>query len=314
MNAKILAILWVAFIGGSYYIYNNFKAEELPTVESFRNQAQEARIRAEEAEKNRLAIEDKLSQALYDSCYSQAITLSGMTFDEKQRRTYDCWREELTNTNWTGKLAPASEPPSRPITSNSTKNVTNKSTVRSDNEGSSRGGSKVQQAQQTQGKWVATSGKNWPEVLVTKTITQTWGSISKGKETNYWLAYETAIAQIHKWEGLRLSAYWDHAGYSIGYGSRAKSKNEKISKTEADRRLISIVKPLLTQVISDFPNLRPEAQGALVSFAYNCHAGYQSVRKNGLQYHSQWCKTASWQRLGGLVKRRAEESRLIFSK
>lgn len=89
--------------------------------------------------------------------------------------------------------------------------------------------------------------------------------------SNYWLAYETAIAQIHKWEGLRLSAYWDHAGYSIGYGTRAKSSTEKISKAEADRRLVSIVKPLLATVQKDFPNLHSEAQGALVSFAYNCN-------------------------------------------
>ena len=31
----------------------------------------------------------------------------------------------------------------------------------------------------------------------------------KCKENKYWTAYDTAISQIHKWEGLRLKAYWD---------------------------------------------------------------------------------------------------------
>ena len=97
------------------------------------------------------------------------------------------------------------------------------------------------------------------------------------EKSNYWNAYNVAIAQIHKWEGLRLSAYWDHSGYSIGYGSRAKSPTERITKVEADRRLAGLVTQILGKVQKDFPKLRPEAQGALVSFAYNCHSGYRSI-------------------------------------
>lgn len=131
---------------------------------------------------------------------------------------------------------------------------------------------------------------------------------------NYWKAYNIAISQIQKWEWLRLKAYWDHSGYSIWYGSRAKSSTERITKAEADRRLAGLVTQVLGKVQKDFPKLRPEAQGALVSFAYNCHSGYRSILRNGLSYHGQWCKTASWKKLTGLVNRRAEESKLIFIK
>ncbi len=149
--------------------------------------------------------------------------------------------------------------------------------------------------------------------LLTKYMNVKTAEISSDSE-KYWTAYETAISQIHKWEGLCLSAYWDHSGYSIGYWSRAKSPTERITKAEADRRLAGLVTQVLGKVQKDFPKLRPEAQGALVSFAYNCHSGYRSILRNGLSYHGQWCKTASGKRYDWLVKRRAEESRLIFSK
>lgn len=320
MNAKYIAIFWVALIGGSYYIYQNFEAEKLPTIESIRNQTQEARIRAEEAEKNRLAAEDKLSQALYDSCYSQAITLTGVAFDEKQRRTYECWREELTKTNWTGKLAPASEPPSRPITSNSTKNVGNKSTVWNNQTGSQGTRSEVQPTGKTQGKWLGTSVQSGSKIPRTETVNQNGKAVQKWKEANYWLAYETAIKLIRKWEWYAPISKWDAKQCSGGYGHKAPC-GMKVSKQQADKWLADDTHSWLSQVVKDFPNLSPEAQGALASFRHNCPAWYASVSKNGLKYFNSWCKISRdndgnilpeytrW-----LTNRRAEESKIIFSK
>ena len=65
-------------------------------VDTLRIQAEEARLREEQARRDREAREDNLSQALYDQCYSQSIALTGARFEEKQKRAYECWR---TNTN-----------------------------------------------------------------------------------------------------------------------------------------------------------------------------------------------------------------------
>ena len=136
----------------------------------------------------------------------------------------------------------------------------------------------------------------------------------KCKENKYWTAYDTAISQIHKWEGLRLKAYWDTKWYSIGYWTRAKSKIEVITQEEADKRVSFIVKSLLWKVQKDFPDLHAKWQWALVSFAFNCSQWYRAVRNGWLKYHQYWCKTVWEERLAWLVNRRSEEEKFIFSK
>lgn len=121
-----------------------------------------------------------------------------------------------------------------------------------------------------------------------------------------------AIDMIKKYEWLRLSAYWDHGACSIWWWTRARSCDESITRQEADRRLGYIVDDLIEDVEKNFPTLHPEGKVALVSFAYNCHVGWKDVKRNGLERHSLWCKKASWVVLSGLVKRRAEESKMIF--
>lgn len=131
-------------------------------------------------------------------------------------------------------------------------------------------------------------------------------------QVKYWQAYDAAIPLIHKHEGLHLKAYWDYKGCSIGYGSRAKSCSEVISVEEADRRLSVVVRQLVSMVQRDFSHLSPKQQGALVSFAFNCHDGYVSVRKHGLHMHRQWCRTAGGKVLKGLINRRSEEAKILF--
>jgi GH24 family phage-related lysozyme (muramidase) len=121
---------------------------------------------------------------------------------------------------------------------------------------------------------------------------------------------------IKKYEGFRAKAYKDlgWSWYSIWFGSRSYP-GEMISKKEADRRLSSTVQSLYQTVSTDF-KLKPEQYAWLISFAYNCHNWYKAVAKDGLQEHPQWCKKACTGNkctvYPGLVKRRAEEAKLLF--
>lgn len=174
MYAKYLSVLaifaLIAFAFFSFYNPTN------PTIDTLRTQAEEARIGEEEAQKARMEREDKLSQALYDSCYSQAIASTGTTFAKKQRNAYECWKQQI----WTGNLAPESEPPSRQIIPKTSQNVSNQSTLRPDSQGTSIVGNKIQQNQQAQGKWVAVSLTNGSKIPPNKAITQDGKTIQEG--------------------------------------------------------------------------------------------------------------------------------------
>lgn len=89
----------VAFALLSTYLYLHFQDPQAPTLDSLRVQAQESREREIQAQKDREVREDKLSEALYDKCLAEHRTLSGMLFAEKQKESYECWKEELTKTN-----------------------------------------------------------------------------------------------------------------------------------------------------------------------------------------------------------------------
>lgn len=125
--------------------------------------------------------------------------------------------------------------------------------------------------------------------------------------------FEKSVQLIKKYEWFSAKAYWDHKWCSIWWGTKAKSCDEIITIEEADRRIGYIVDNLIEDVQKNFPDLHIEWQTALVSFAYNCHSWWKDVKKNGLSRHSLWCKKAWWKVLQWLVKRRAEESRMIFN-
>lgn len=164
-------------------------------------------------------------------------------------------------------------------------------------------------------KWIITT-VNAAEQSAKKPQKKSTENVGKSsKEGNeYWKAYEQAIKQIQKWEWLRLKAYPDGNRCSIGYGSPAKSCSERISIQEANKRLASTVRKLTDTVVGKYPNLSPKGKGALISFGYNCWGWFQSVMKNGLSYHSKWCKYSktSPNASTGLKKRRAEEALFIF--
>lgn len=144
-------------------------------------------------------------------------------------------------------------------------------------------------------------------------ITIPVGEKKKSDTSNqFWTTYDLAIPLIRKYEWLALKAYPDPKLCSIWYWTRAKSCSEVITQAEADKRLWSIVKQLVTRVQRDFPTLSSKQQAWLVSFAFNCEKWYRDVKKRWLSKHKYWCRTASWVQLQWLINRRLEEQILIF--
>lgn len=127
------------------------------------------------------------------------------------------------------------------------------------------------------------------------------------------------VEEIAKYETFHASAFWDYKQWSIGYGTKANSKDEVIDEPEARRRLTS-------RISSDQAFVRGFARqynytwndcqvDALTSFIYNLGSGtLKELTDNGtrdnatiankiLEYYN-----AGGQRLEGLVKRRISES------
>ena len=130
----------------------------------------------------------------------------------------------------------------------------------------------------------------------------------------FWIVYDLAIPLIQKYEWLNLIAYPDpdKDNCSIWWWTRARYCWQSISQSEADNRLWSIVKQVITRVQRNFHTLSARQQAWLVSFAYNCHKWYVDVEKHWLGQHKIWCKTAGWVKLKWLVARRNEEATLLF--
>lgn len=127
-------------------------------------------------------------------------------------------------------------------------------------------------------------------------------------------ARSQALELIRKYEWLRLTAYPDGNGYSIGYGSRSYA-GEKISKQEAERRLQYLVDQLITKIRKDYPKSSENKIAALTSLRYNCERCYKRITtrvKAGKPYIEYWEQWAGGLKLKGLLKRRAEEVGLFL--
>ncbi|MFD2112567.1 glycoside hydrolase family protein [Thiorhodococcus fuscus] len=89
-------------------------------------------------------------------------------------------------------------------------------------------------------------------------------------------ANKTATAMIKQFEGLNLNAYWDHAGYSIGYGHQSPEikVGMRIDLDQAEKYLKEdvakfedVVRSVVTVSLSD------SQAAALTSLAYNIGEG-----------------------------------------
>ncbi len=123
-------------------------------------------------------------------------------------------------------------------------------------------------------------------------------------------------------EGFKEKAYWDVKQYTIGYGTKAKSKNETISEEEALERLnneLKIVEKDVRELEKGYDEKFTDSQfKALMSFRYNAGKGnLNKLSDNGnrgideigdmlLEY-----VYAGKNKLPGLVKRRQKEYELF---
>lgn len=155
-------------------------------------------------------------------------------------------------------------------------------------------------------------------------MSATW-YVFKDKKLN-----REGLDNIIKFEGFSSIAYWDHKGYSIGYGHLINNETEShllTAKLTTDEALELLKKDVKGYEDAVNENVKvPLSQNmfnALVSFCYNVGIGaFKSstllrVLNDGdyIEASNQlerWNK-ASGQIHSGLVKRRNEEQKLFFS-
>lgn len=331
-NAKIIIPIIITLVLTSCSA--RYTEKEKTSLQELQKRIASAKIMEQNARIEREKTEDSLSQALYEECYQSALSGS-WRFEIKQKKAFECFKK---NNLWTVTSA-SSEVARRWISPEEEECIKNTTTAWSEDQEMLKQIRNCYQIQNEQSKiwswspsptspvnrpqsigtpkapWkpVAKTLWHWPNVSQSADKNDNWGKSEKGKGKKYWQAYDVAIAQIHKSEWIQLTAYPDYGWWSIGWGTRSYT-GEVITQVEADRRLVSIVVPVLEDVRKAYPDESAESQWALVSFAFNCHKGWVDVKRNWLKQHRFWCKTAWGEILDWLVKRRNEESKLIFSK
>lgn len=131
---------------------------------------------------------------------------------------------------------------------------------------------------------------------------------------------DRGLQLIKKFEGCRLTAYWDVNGYSIGYGHHASdiTKGMVITQAAADEFLKKDVEKFEKAVNKLKYTFNQNQFDALVDFAYNCGAGnLLKLTANNTRSIQQisykiplYCK-AGGVKLMGLVRRRNAEKALF---
>lgn len=129
---------------------------------------------------------------------------------------------------------------------------------------------------------------------------------------------------IANFEGFRADPYWDVDHHSIGYGTRARSLQDHVTREEALRRLHDYVEEHVGPAVR---RLKPFGQpqfDALASFAYNLGAGviepHDQVGARVLEgdYRLAGDAMLNYTKAGGkvlpgLVTRREKERRLLLT-
>ena len=125
---------------------------------------------------------------------------------------------------------------------------------------------------------------------------------------------------LKNFEGLRLVAYWDVNGYSIGYGHHGADVSEgmKITQKEAEAFLKKDVAKFEKAVNALKYDFNQNQFDALVDFAYNCGVGnLKKLTADNTRTINEisgkipaYCK-ANGVALAGLVNRRRAEKQLF---
>ena len=133
---------------------------------------------------------------------------------------------------------------------------------------------------------------------------------------------DNVIDFIIEYEGFSSTAYDDVKQTSIGYGTKATSKNQTITEAEARKLLERDVeiasKPVLKMNKEKNYNWSKNQIDALISFTYNAGEGnFNNLTKNGTRSNEEIAamlpeyKKAGGKVLDGLIKRRAAELKLF---
>lgn len=129
---------------------------------------------------------------------------------------------------------------------------------------------------------------------------------------------ESLVAYIKRTEGFTAKATWDNKQYTNGYGTEAKSPDEVITETEADRRLRESLQKTQDYVSSYLTKkgytFNRNQLDALTSFTYNLGPGglaqltsngsrtFDEIRQKMIEYNRSAGQISS-----GLKRRREEE-------
>ena len=137
------------------------------------------------------------------------------------------------------------------------------------------------------------------------------------------------IAFIKREEGFSPNKFWDHAQYTIGYGTKYDEGDpDPMTTQQADAKLRSVMSSYINAAranwnrraaeygLRQWDDLRPCERAGIISFVYNNGAGaistsefvkyYKSDPEKSKGYFIQWNK-ASGVVLKGLVRRRFRE-------
>jgi len=124
------------------------------------------------------------------------------------------------------------------------------------------------------------------------------------------------IDAIKEFEGWHPKPYWDYRQWTNGYGTRAKHKNERITRSEGEKRLRSEVAKAEKYVVQHADDLPEGIHAALTSLTYNAGPSWRRLglgraiarrdwadaKRRFVQYNKAGGKT-----LKGLVRRRLAE-------
>ena len=137
-------------------------------------------------------------------------------------------------------------------------------------------------------------------------------------------ASKSLVDLIKSFEGFSPKAHPDYGQYSNGYGTKARSPTEEITKEEAERRLIDEI-ARFRGVVEQFSankkyNWNSKQKDALTSFIYNLGAGaLNQVTNNGTRSNSEIAAAmllydkAGGASLPGLTNRRKIEANVFNS-
>ena len=87
------------------------------------------------------------------------------------------------------------------------------------------------------------------------------------------------LTAIQKFEGFTQKAIWDYAQYTNGYGTRAASPGETITKAEAEERFKAEIGEAASLVDRFAPSLDNGTRSALTSLTFNAGTAWM---KSGL--------------------------------